>query len=354
MGEKESASVEPRVAVIVLTLNGMQNLDVCLSSLLRQTYSNYSIFFHDQASVDGSFDYVKKHFLSVKAFRFDKNIGYAKGNNIAMKNAFAGGADFCLLINDDTESEPDLLAELVSTYTRASRKSKTGLIQPTILLFEERDKVNTIGNAIHYLGYGYCKDLRKPYVKRSSDRPISSASGAALLVSKKYYEDIGGFDEDFFMYNEDQNYSWKGLLRGYTHFVSTKAVLYHKYSFRRNKNKIFNSEKNRIMIVWENYAVPTLFLLFPVFFFGEVVSLGYSLASGYFVDKIRSYGYLIFHLGDVRKARKIVQKKRIVSDKEVIKQFESELVFEELKHPVLTYIVNPIFKAYYSLLMTLL
>jgi hypothetical protein len=340
--------------VIVLTYNGKDNLKICLDSLRKQTYRNRSLYYYDQASHDGSHEYVKNNYPEVTCVRFPKNVGYAKGNNEGLKRAFNDGAEVCLVLNDDTESEPDMIEELIASFTRAQKKNrKVGLVQPTILLFDKRTQINTIGNAIHYLGFGFCKDFLKRHPLTKEDQEITSASGAAMLITKEYFESVGRYDEDFFMYNEDQNLSWRGLLKGYTHFVSARSILYHKYDFHRSPLKIYHSEKNRIMILFENYSARTLLFIFPIFFLNEIIAILYAPFGKCFTQKMSSYWYLATHIRQILSKRKKIQSNRTVPDKNVLEKFESELIFEVMKNPLLIYLINPLYHLYYNILLKL-
>jgi GT2 family glycosyltransferase len=341
----------PKIAVIVLTYNGKDNLKDCFTSLKKQTYPDLALYFFDQNSEDGSYEYMREYFPDVTSTQFPVNSGFAKGNNDGMAKAFSEGADLCLLLNDDTEAEPEMVEELYNSYVRAKKSGKrVGLIQPTILLFDQRNKINTVGNAIHYLGFGYCKDFQKDHPVLKADAEIASASGAALLIPKEYYDTIGGLDEDFFMYNEDQNLSWRGMLKGYTHFVSSRAILYHKYNFHRRPLKVYHSEKNRLMILFQNYSAKTLILILPVLLLNEMIAVLYSPFGGYFRKKMESYRYVLTHLGNIRKNRKKIQSQRSIPDKEILAKFEAELSFEVMKNPLLKYLINPVYRVYYRLL----
>ncbi len=343
---------KPKISAVVLTHHGRDNLKECFDTLKAQTYENLSLYFFDQASTDGSFEFVKKNFPSVASTQFKENTGFAKGNNDGIKKALDEGADFCLVINDDIKADSKMVEELLSSYETAHNiHNKVGMIQPTILLYDKPKKINTIGNAIHYLGFGYCKDFLKPYKKFTKDIEAAFVSGAAILISKEYFETVGGFDEDFFMYNEDQNLSWRGLLQGYTHIVSAKSLMWHKYDFHRRAGKIYHSEKNRLMIVMENYSFKTLFFMTPILLLNELIATIYSPFGGYFTKKIASYWYVITHLPSILRKRKHVQSTRSIDDKAILLQFESELDFEMMKNPLLKKVVNPMYDLYYRFLM---
>ena len=231
-----------KIAVLLLYYRQARYVKECLDSLLLQTHTNHDIFFIDNHSDDGVLSSVREQYPQVKVFTQDTNAGFAKTYNIFLKKCFADGYDACLVMNVDTKADPRLLSELISTYSRAQQNGvKIGLIQPVVLLMREPDKINTIGNAIHWTGMGYCPDYKKSaLIVPSSDTVIKSVSGCCMFVSRDYFMNVGGFDERFFMYMEDQEYSMRGTRGGYTHFLSVKARVWHDYVFKLSVSKVRN------------------------------------------------------------------------------------------------------------------
>jgi GT2 family glycosyltransferase len=344
------------VAVLVLCTNEKHFMDDCMSSLLAQSHTNVGIYLLDNNSSDGSVEYVKEKFPSVKILHFESNLGYSKANNNGLKEAFdRDNADFCLVLNSDVKCKENMIEEMLKTY-KANRlqNSKVGLIQPVILLYDEPEKLNTVGNAIHYLGFGYCKDYKKKYIPLDSDKEIIFASGAAMLVSKEYYNDVGLINEDFFLYYEDQNYSWRGLLKGYKHFVCAKAEMLHKYRFKSYPFKMYHSEKNRVMILLENYSWKTLLLLSPALALNAFFLFTHSIFNGWFKSKVRSVLYIFSHFGYIMKVRKHIQETRSVRDKELIRRFESRIDFEATDNKITKNIVSPLYSFYYKLIIKII
>ena len=334
-----------KIFVLILGYNDLKNLNECLNSLLNQDYKNYEIWFADNNSKDGSVEFINKNFKQVKTFQFNKNSGYAGGNNILIKKAFNEGSDFCLVLNADTKVDKHLISSLVNSYEENSKKNKVGLIQPVVMLYDQPKKINTIGNIIHYLGFGYCGNYLTKKIP-DKDKEIISVSGTAMFISKNYYEEVGLFDEDFFMYNEDQNYSWRGLMLGYKHFLSVNGKILHKYSFSKNKNKMYHSEKNRLMIIFENYEKKTLLKLLPIIILNELLMIFYSFFTGWFLLKMKSYVFIFENRENMKKNRQKIQKNRIVEDKKIIKKFESKLDFSVMNNPIIKIVINPIYIFY--------
>jgi GT2 family glycosyltransferase len=348
---------EPKVAVLVLTTNEKKFLKEVLSSLFRQTYKNLEIYVLDNNSTDGSIEEiqslkfkVQSCSLKLKVIRYKSNLGYAKGNNIGLKKAFEEGAEFCLVLNCDTILKKNTVAELVRFFLEKKEKNiPVGLIQPVILLAHDKKRINSVGNVIHYLGFGYCSDFLKKYRPLKKDKEIISVSGAAMFLSKNFYEKVGGFDEDFFMTAEDQDLSWRGYLAGYHHFLAGRVVIFHHYQFGRHRLNKFREEKNRLLILLKNYSTKSLIFLAPILVINELAILIYSLFEGWLFLKIKSYFLILKNLKNILRKRKIIQKQRVVADKILFAKFKSAIYFKPLDNFFIRYLVNPLYQLYYQL-----
>lgn len=321
------SNTSPNIAVIVVCTNEMKFLRNCLSSLNRQTYKKMSVILVDNASSDGSAELAKKVVPTIKILTNPTNFGFAKSNNLGMDYGFDSGADLCFILNPDTIAEPTMLEELVNTYIVKSQEYNIGLIQPLLLLNNNRNRINSAGNPIHYLGYGYAGSYYLPRSMIKHDREILSATGGALLITKNFYLSLGGFDENFFMYCEDQNMCWKGYLLGYKYFISHKSIVYHKYQFNRNSKKLFYAERNRLFMLAENYSARTLFLIFPYFLVNECGVLLYSIYSGWFVQKVKSYISFLLNLSLVMSKRHLIQSSRVLSDRAIFNKMQVKINF---------------------------
>ena len=215
-----------KVAIIIVNYNGRQYLEDCLGSLSCLDYPDYKIFFVDNASTDDSVAYVKNGFPQVEIIVNQENLGFAAGNNVAMRKALEQDFDYLCLINQDTISEADFLSKLVEVVESGQ---EVAAVQPRLMLHPETTKVNSLGNAIHYLGFGYSQGAYKPFLGDLEPFEAAYASGAAVLLKTGILRQIGLFDPDFFMYHEDLDLGWRLRLAGYKTLVVPAAVVYHKY-----------------------------------------------------------------------------------------------------------------------------
>src|SRR5438477_5017358 len=108
-----STSTEPKVALVILNWNGRDDVLNCVSTLPRLRYRNYEATVVDNASSDGSVEALHTRFPQQRILRMEKNLGFCGGNNRGIADAVARGAEYVLLLNNDTEMHPDLIGALV-------------------------------------------------------------------------------------------------------------------------------------------------------------------------------------------------------------------------------------------------
>ncbi|HBI33689.1 MAG TPA: hypothetical protein DEA43_00340 [Candidatus Moranbacteria bacterium] len=340
-----------RIAVLILGYNDENNLIEAIDSSLNQTYENFNVIYIDNASTDASLSIVKKNYPNLETIAYEKNLGYAGAYAKVLKETFKKNYDAAVLLNSDVIVDKNWLKELVAS---AYVSEEIAIAQPKIFLAgENKDLANTFGNKINYLGFGFCGHYKKTDSDEfNNDQEIVSASGASLLVKKEAYEKIGGLDEKFFAYLEDQDLSWRAQMLGYKIMLSAKSKMWHKYVFAKNARnnwKFFTLERNRLYFLFKNYSAKTLFLLAPMFFVMEIGILADSLSKGYFFDKIRSYKAFLSNFGQIYRSRQIVQQCRQLPDSELFKKLNPTVEFEEINSPALR-LANILLKTYYNLI----
>lgn len=336
-----------KVAIVIVTYNGSKWIQKCLASVFRNE-GGYDVILVDNASSDGSADIVEREFPHVDVIRSAKNLGFVGGNNLGIREALRHKYEYILMLNQDTEVEPDFLSEIV----KVASKDDVGIVQGMLVLGGERSLVNNAGNALHYLGFGFVKHYREPVEKWSRREPveIGYASGAALLVKRSVLERIGVLDEKFFMYHEDLDLCWRAKLAGYRVILAPAAIVYHYYEFNRNKEMFYWTERNRWAVLLQNYSVKSLLLLAPMLLAIEVMMLLYSLAGGWFGQKLASYGWVWLHLASIFRQRRRVQASRTVSDRTIFKTMDAAFSMPELRNPIITYALNPLLSAYFAII----
>lgn len=346
--------MDKKVAIIILSYNGRQYLPDCLSSLAKINYpkDNFKIIIIDNASNDGSVDYIKENFPEITLIANEKNLGFAGGNNVGINYAISQGFDYIYLLNQDTVVKADFLKEAVKV---AESDDKIAAVQSKLLYFSNKGKINSWGNEIHFLGFGWTGgNLEDDKIKQNQE--ITYASGAASLWKIEALKEIGLFDEKLFAYHEDLDLCWRARLMGYKIMLAAGSVVYHKYEFSRSIKKYYFMERNRYIVMLQNYKWPTLFLIGPVMDLMEIGLFLFSLKSGWWREKIKVYKYLFQgkNLEKIFATRRKIQKERKVKDKEIVKHFVGEIKNQEIKNPFLDYFANPLFNLYWQIVKSII
>lgn len=222
-----------KVFIVMLNYNGRDFVQKALLSLFRIDYPNFEIIFVDNNSQDGSFEMAKRAFPKLTFIKNSQNLGFSAGNNVGIKYALERGADYILLLNPDIEVAHNFLGELVSAM---EKQKAVGIGSPVIFGENGRD-VWFSGGKINWFRMRN-KHKRK---KRCSDYFGSAfISGCAMMIRAEVFKRIGLLDEDYFLYWEDVDFSFRARRAGYKLGVFHKSQITHLEKSEENKkNKIY-------------------------------------------------------------------------------------------------------------------
>ena len=297
--------MKKKAAIIIVNWNGKKFLKNCLSSVFKQTYKEFEVYFVDNGSIDDSVDYVRKNFPKVKIIKLDKNYGFAKGNNEGIKEAFKDkNVGYIVCLNNDTIVNKNWLKELVKTAEKSEKTGmvsskalfKDGRIQNAGLIFSKALQINKGGGIS--LGYG---EKDKGIYKKEIE--IFAPGGVAPLYKRKMLEEIGLFDEDYFAYAEDLDLGFRGRLAGWKAFLSPNAKLIHLHSQTggaASQFKAYYLERNILFTAVKDFPLKDL-LLFP--FYDIKLKLSYLVKKDNSVTKLSSNIGLIGIIWILVKAR---------------------------------------------------
>jgi len=321
----------------------------CLNSIRELNKNNFKLdlFIVDNASTTKSADYLRKQAPEAQLILNENNDGFAKGNNDAMRVMLADGYDYILLLNMDASLEPGALSELLKV---AERNPLAGAIQARLMLDPDRELLNSLGNVTHFLGFGYCRAYREKYQDKEAEASaIAYPSGACVLLRASALNKVGLFDEEFWMYNEDQDLGWRLWLSGWQCLLAPKAVAYHHYEFSRSINKFYWLERNRLIVAWKNYSLLSLILFFPPLLIMELGTSYFAWKSGWLKEKKKVWLYFLNprNWTYLLQARRQAQSLRRVPDYKILPLFSGKIMYQELANPILKYIVNPLFSVYF-------
>ena len=221
--------IAPQVFIIILNWNNYQDTKECLDSLKGITYPNYKIIVVDNGSVDKSGERLRKEFPQCIFIRNESNLGFAEGNNVGIEHALNDGADYILLLNNDTIVKPGFLEPLVRT---ADIDEEIGVVGPMVYFYDEPKVIQSIGARIslwkgsHSI-IGIWEADKGQY---NTLMKVDYVSGAALLAKRRMIKDVGLLDADYFLYSEEVDWCYRATKAGYKIMAVPESKIWHKVS----------------------------------------------------------------------------------------------------------------------------
>jgi hypothetical protein len=344
----------PRIAVVTVIYRCAKFMPGFLRSLVEVDYprDRFELHLVDNGPGDGTLaaarleiERLGTRLPPVVIHEPGSNLGFAVGNNLALRAAIERGVDYCYLLNPDATFEPGALKQTIRV---AEQTAGLGSVQSLLVLGDRPDVVNTSGNHIHFLGFGYVggyQTLRKDVPPETRD--IAFSSGACVLVPTSVLKEVGLFDETLWLYHEDLDLGWRIRLAGYRNVIAPASVCRHYYEFSRSLSKWYWMERNRWIVVLKNYRLATILLLLPAMLLADLGLLLMSAKAGWLGAKARSlvwflrpsaWSYLL-------RSHREVAKLRRVPDSELLRHFTAVIDFPDFRNPIVTKVVEPVWSA---------
>lgn len=311
----------PKVSIIILNYNGKHFLNDCITSVLKQDFNDYEILVVDNNSSDGSVEYLKQKFSSVRIIQSDKNLGFAGGNNLGVQNT---NSDLVVLLNNDTIVKENWLSSLVSAVER----DDVAIASPLILTDHTPMKYWEKKGSINFLGHNIMLVFNK-------EEEIFSSSGACLIFKKNI---LGlPFDDDYFAYSEDVYLGFRARFLGYQVHHTGKSEIYHLEGGTFNKTpdkfKTFLQERNRLLNMFLFFSLKTNIKLIPVYLFNVFSKIGVAVLLGWsnkykkfsLAGLLKAYSWFFKNFGLIKKKRQTLKAQKLVDEAEVIKYMTYKL-----------------------------
>jgi GT2 family glycosyltransferase len=266
-----------KVAIITLNWKNADTSIECIDSLLNQAYPNFQIFVLDNGSCDGSAQKIEDwcrarlhdDFISVAAeeaermtllqkvvlLKSNENLGFAGGNNLAIRIAIMKGFKYVWLINNDTVHEANSLSALVLT---AESDRKAGMITSKVLYFASPDVIESMGSKL-FIPFGIFRHIGRG-MKSSSVSPapfeVPLVYGCSFLVREQMIRDVGLMDERFFLLIEEGDWSLRARRRGWKIYASPASAVWHKVSLsigQRSEAFFYYVTRNTLLFMRKHY-----------------------------------------------------------------------------------------------------
>lgn len=320
-----------KVSVNILNTNERKFLEKTLPLILRQTYPNYEVTLIDNASTDGSVDYVSRHFPEIRILANEKNLGYVGGHN---RGIAATDGDYVMLLNSDIFLTPTFIEEKVKALESGSdvgmAEGKLLQIRPDEVGFPSYKIIDSTGLAINKMrknsdrGYG-SEDVGQ----YDREEFVFGPSGATPLYRREMLEDIRidneYFDSTFFIYREEMDLAWRAQIQGWKCRYNPKAIAYHVRGYspksRMQTPEFFRQLqfRNRYLMLVKNESLRNLLFHLPFFLGYEIIQFGYVLARE--PHLLRAYGQFFRLFPEARRKRRIIASRKRVSDAYLLQWF---------------------------------
>jgi GT2 family glycosyltransferase len=321
--ETSLSSSSPHASIITVNTNELHRLVKYLPSLTASR-GDFEVLIADNGSQDGSLEYLSAQYPAVRTLALGNNLGFCAANNRA---ALSARGEFLVFLNPDTQVDPDWLVRLLRPFEDPA----VGLTTAKILLMSRPDTINTCGNDVHLSGLTLCRGMGSDQTHYSASDDVAAVSGAAFAIRRDLFQQLGGFDEEFFLYMEETDLSCRARLAGWRCVFVPESIVWHDYSLRFGPVKVFYQERNRYRMLLKNYRWPTLLLLLPALLLAEAVTWGFVLGNDRpnWRNKLRAYGETANHFREILRRRKETQALRKNRDRDLIRRTGASLDFAQ-------------------------
>lgn len=270
-GAEQNATVAKgaRVTAIVLNWCGEEDTAACLRSLQASDYPALDILLVDNASPDSSGERLREAFPDLAYLQTGKNVGYTGGNNRGIERALSDGADYLLILNNDTVVE----AECVTRLVQAARSTAgVGAVGPKILYFDAPGLIWFGGgklSSVRAIGRHRLQGMPDRRGAEERTEEVSFLTGCCLLIPANVLREMGGFEDDFFAYAEDVELSLRLTSVGYHLVYEPTARVFHRVPtnpVHPSPFQIVQRDRNRRRLARRRYSAPER-LGFALFFY---------------------------------------------------------------------------------------
>jgi GT2 family glycosyltransferase len=221
-------SVSPKVAVVVLNWNGLADTLACVASLKRVAWPGLEIIVVDNGSAASPLAALREREggEAIDVVELPRNLGYAGGNNVGIRRALAGGADFVWVLNNDTVVDPAALSEMVAA---AERHPRAGVIGAKVLRADDPSRLWLAWGVVTWRQslIGLVGEDAVDDGSYDVEREVPWLPGTSLLLRRPALEEVGAFDAEFFAYHEDVDWAARAAACGWTSLYCGRARIWH-------------------------------------------------------------------------------------------------------------------------------
>ena len=300
----------PFFSIIVLNYNSGKFLSECLIALLKQTNQNFEVIVADNGSSDNSFKINREVFGEQHVLNFldlGKNYGFALGNNLASKSA---QGQYLIFLNPDAIPNKNWLEEI---YQGIIKYPKAKMFGATQISAYDKTKLDGAGDCYFLLGQPYRACFQKSVaLLPTTDYEVFAACGASMAIEKAVFEQLEGFDADYFMYGEDVDLSFRLRLLGYKVMQLSDACVFHYCGADKTslslKRSHYHGVRNLIYTFFKDMPTGLFYPLLPLHLLYILFLLARSIKNNEFSFVTRGVCEAFINLGTILKKRAKIQR----------------------------------------------
>jgi GT2 family glycosyltransferase len=314
-----------KVTVVIVNWNGERFLDRCLSALLAQTVVPHEIILVDNASSDASLDIVRR-FPSVRLLAQNENLGFAHGNNLAIKAA-SPDSEWIALLNPDAFVEVDWLACLL---VAAQNNPDFDAFSSKLVNAADSQLLDGVGDTYHMSGFAWRMGHGIPVATYSEQaREVFSPCAAAALYRRSALLEVGGFDEDFFCYVEDVDLGFRLRLAGYRCLYVPSSVAHHVGSGttggQHSDFAVFHGHRNLVWTYIKDMPGALFWVLLPFHIVMNVITVINFVVRGQGKVILKVKRDAIKGIPEMWRKRRDIQARRRASVKDIWRVLDKRL-----------------------------
>jgi len=315
----------PKVAVVILNWNGLKYLRQFLPSVMSSTWPNLDIIVGDNASTDGSVEFIKQEYPTIRVIQNDQNYGFTGGYNRVLMHV---EADYYILLNSDVEVSPGWITPVISLM---ESDPLIAAAAPKIKAFNQKDHFEHAGAAGGYIdkyGYPFCQgrmfyEIEEDHGQYQQSHEVFWASGAALFIKKHCWDEANGFDDRFFAHMEEIDLCWRLKNIGYKVMYCAESEVYHLGGGTLNVEnpfKTFLNFRNNLLLLQNNLPFWRAILIITIRIWMDLLAIFRFLGEGkrkdaWAVSRAHQNFVLGILKGERRKAVQLHSEKRRLQPK---------------------------------------
>lgn len=309
----------PLASVIIPNWNGAHLLPACLTSLRAQTWPSLEVLLVDGGSRDGSSELVAERFPEVRVLRLPRNQGFAGNVNVGLR---AARGDVLLLLNNDAEAEPEWVAMCLGALESNPAAGSVA----SLMLFADGIRINSAGDELSARGFAHQRGAGARWAKPWDERTVVfGASGGAAAYRRDMLADVGLLDEAYFAYLEDVDLAFRAQLRGWECQYEPRARVRHRGSATGGGALASYYNGRNLIRLWAKNLPRTLIPSLLPKIASYQLERGLAAARAWRGEAARATlrGQItgILQMGSHLAARRLVQRRRRVSDEYVLSLF---------------------------------